>query len=62
MRKLPIRELITLLEQELIRQGYKEATMNYYRNNWKRIIEYFDDCGEQFFSETIAMEYVNRKV
>ena len=61
MKKLPIKELITLLEQELIRQGYKEATMNYYRNNWKRIIEYFDDCGEQFFSENVAMEYVDRK-
>ena len=42
MSNQPIRELITLLEQELIRQGYKEATLNYYRENWKRIIAYFD--------------------
>jgi len=61
MSNQPIRELITLLEQELIRQGYKEATLNYYRENWKRIIAYFDERGEKYFSETIAMEYVDRK-
>ena len=61
MSNQPIRELITLLEQELIRQGYKEATLKYYRENWKRIIAYFDERGEKYFSETIAMEYVDGK-
>lgn len=61
MEKLPIKELVTLLEQELIRQGYKEATLKYYRDNWRRLIAYFDECGEEFFSETIAMEYVDGK-
>lgn len=61
MKNLPIRELITLLEQELVRVGYKELTLNYYRNNWKRIIAYFDGRGEQFFSEAVAMQYVDAK-
>ena len=61
MEKLTIRELVILLEQELIRIGYKDATLNYYRENWKRIITYFDRQGEQFFSETIAMQYVDGK-
>ena len=61
MDNLPIRELITLLEQELIRVGYKDATLNYYRDNWKRIIAYFDEHGEKFFSETTAMQYVDTK-
>jgi len=61
MEKVPIRELITRLERELIRVGYAEATLNYYRAIWKRIIAYFEERGEPFFSETIAMEYVDNK-
>ena len=61
MENLSIRELVTLLEQELIRVGYKDATLNYYRDNWKRIILYFDESGEQFFSEAVAMQYVDGK-
>jgi len=61
MKNLPIRELVTLLEQELIRVGYKEATLKYYRDNWKRIIAYYDERDEQFFSESVGMQYVDSK-
>jgi site-specific recombinase XerD len=61
MEKLQISELVTRLEQELIRVGYKDGTLNYYRDNWKRIIAYFDEHGETFFSVTTAMQYVDNK-
>ena len=61
MNNLPIRDLISLLEQELIRVGYKDATLNYYRNNWRRIVAYFDERKEQYFSESLAMQYVDGK-
>jgi len=61
MEKVTIRELITRLERELIRVGYAEATLNYYRSIWKRIIAYFEERGETFFSEAVAMEYVDNK-
>jgi site-specific recombinase XerD len=61
MERVPIRELITQLEQEMLRVGYKEGTLGYYRDNWKRIIAHFDDIGEQYYSETIAMSYVDSK-
>ncbi len=61
MENRPIRELVNSLEQELLRVGYKDATLNYYRDNWKRIITYFDEHGEQFFSEEAAMRYVDEK-
>jgi len=61
MEKTTVKELVSRLEQELIRQGYKEATLNYYRTNWKRIAAYFDERGEEFFSEAVAMEYVYKK-
>ncbi|MEX0446720.1 site-specific integrase [Xenorhabdus sp. SGI246] len=61
MKKLPIRVLVRLLEQELIRMGYKEATLNYYREHWKRIIAYFDAHDVRAFSELTAMQYVDKK-
>lgn len=61
MEKTTIKELVNLLEQELIHIGYKESTLHYYRENWKRLIAYFDKRGEQFFSEKTAMQYVDEK-
>ena len=61
MERLPIKELIKRLEQELIRMGYAEATLDYYRVNWKRIMAHFDEIGEAYFSEAIAVEYVDSK-
>ena len=61
MEKVPIRELINRLEQELTRMGYAEGTLNYYRVNWKRIIAHFDAIGETYFSEATAMRYIDDK-
>ena len=61
MQKVTVTNLIPLLETELVRQGYKEATLNYYRTNWKHIAEYFETQGEEYFSEFIAMKYVDEK-
>ena len=61
MEKVKLTELIQLLEKELIRVGYKEATLSYYRAHWKKILNHFESEGEAFFSEAVAMEYVNRK-
>ncbi|MBX9111826.1 hypothetical protein [Parabacteroides johnsonii] len=56
-----LRELISLLEQELVRMYYKEATLEYYRVNWTRIVRYFENHNEGFYSESVAMEYVDEK-
>lgn len=59
MERVPLKELISLLEKELVRMHYKEATLNYYRVNWIRLIRYFENRNEEFYSETVAMEYVD---
>jgi site-specific recombinase XerD len=61
MERLPVKELVIRLEQELIRMGYAQATLDYYRRNWRMITAYFEDRGEACFSELIAMEYVDNK-
>lgn len=40
---------------------YKETTLSYYRVNWKRLICYFENRNEKFYSEAVAMEYVDEK-
>lgn len=59
--KVEIRELINLLEQELLRVGYKESTLQYYRVNWEKIINYFDEKNELYFSEVIALQFIDEK-
>ena len=59
--KIPLKELIKLLEQELIRVGYKETTLSYYRIHWQKIVNHFENQGQEFFSEAVAMEYVDGK-
>ncbi len=61
MEKVTLKELIKLLEKELVRLGYKEPTLNYYRTNWSKIIDYFEKENEAFFSEVVAMKYVDEK-
>ena len=40
---------------------YKETTLKYYRVNWARLVRYFESRNEEFYSETVAMEYVDEK-
>ena len=61
MERLSMKELVPRLEQELIRMGYAEGTLKYYRAKWKMITAHFDERGETCFSEAVAMEYVDKK-
>jgi len=58
MQKKPLKELIQELEQELLRLGYTEGSMKFYRNRWKKIIQFADERGEIFYSEQLGIDYV----
>jgi integrase/recombinase XerD len=38
------------LEQELLRLGYTEGSMNFYRNRWKKIIKFAEERNETYYS------------
>ena len=61
MKKMPVKELIQAYEQELLRSNYKEETLRYYRRCWKGIASHFESLGEIYFSESIAMDYIDAK-
>lgn len=51
--------LISDLDRELLRLGYQESTMIWYRQCWRRLELYFSDPGIGEFSLEIAMAWVD---
>jgi hypothetical protein len=58
MEKESLNELLQDLEQELLRLGYTEGSMKFYRNRWKKIVKFADDRGEAFYSEQLGIDYI----
>lgn len=57
MVALPV--LVSGLEAEMIRLGYKDSTMVWYRGAWRRLQRYFAARGVEEFSLDVAMEWVD---
>lgn len=58
MQKKPLKDLLQELEQELLRLGYTEGSMKFYRNRWKKIIQFAEEQDEVFYSEQLGINYV----
>lgn len=58
MQKRPLKDLLKALELELIRLGYTEGSLNFYRNRWKKIIQYAEKRNEIFYSEQLGIDYI----
>jgi hypothetical protein len=54
---LPV--LVSGLEAEMIRLGYKDSTMVWYRGAWRRLQRYFAARGVEEFSLDVALEWVD---
>jgi integrase len=54
---LPV--LVSGLEAEMIRLGYKDSTMVWYRGAWRRLQRYFAARGVEEFSLDVAMGWVD---
>ena len=51
--------LVSDLDAELVRQGYKGSTMVWYRGCWRRLERFFAACGVEEFSRDLAMAWVD---
>jgi integrase len=54
---LPV--LVSGLEAEMVRLGYKDSTMVWYHGAWRRLQRYFAARGVDEFSLDVAMEWVD---
>jgi integrase len=54
-----VSELVSALDAELVRLGYKPSTMVWYRGCWLRLERWFESRGVQEFSRDLAMAWVD---
>src|SRR5438128_7761691 len=55
-----VAELVSGLDAELVRLGYKPSTMVWYRGCWRRLEAFFASRGVQEFSLDVAMSWVDQ--
>lgn len=58
MDKKYLPDLISELDQELLRLGYTKGSMTFYRRRWNQLMAYAEDCGECLYTEQLAMDFV----
>src|SRR2546428_1169469 len=51
--------LVSGLDAELVRLGYKDSTMVWYRGCWRRLQKYFAAHGAEEFSLDLALAWVD---
>jgi integrase len=54
-----VSELVSGLDAELVRLGYKPSTLKWYRGAWRRLERWFASRGVQEFSLDVAMTWVD---
>jgi integrase len=54
-----VSELVSALDAELVRLGYKSSTLVWYRGYWRRLERYFASCDVHEFSLDVAMAWVD---
>ena len=52
-----VSELVSGLDAELVRLGYKASTMVWYRGCWRRLEKFFESSGVEEFSLDVAMTW-----
>jgi integrase/recombinase XerD len=58
MQEKLLKELLKELEQELLRLGYTEGSMSFYRNRWKKIMQFAGEKNELYYSEQLGINFV----
>jgi integrase/recombinase XerD len=60
MRRKPLVRLINDLEKEMLRLGYTQGTMKFYRRRWHMLIKFAQEREETYYSEQMGLEFVEK--
>jgi site-specific recombinase XerD len=60
MHKKPLKELLNELEQEMLRLGYTQGSMRFYRRRWQLLLRFAQEQGEIYFSERLGIDFVEK--
>lgn len=58
MQKKTLKELMLELEQELLRLGYTQASLAFYKNRWTTLQAFAETKGENYYSEQLGIEFI----
>jgi integrase/recombinase XerD len=60
MQKQTLAQLIHGLEQEMLRLGYTEGSMKFYRRRWQMLLRFAEERGESCYSEQLGITFVEK--
>ena len=60
MQKKPLTELLHELEQEMLRLGYTEGSMKFYRRRWQKLLQFTQERDETHYSERLGIDFVEK--
>ena len=58
MQKKPLTKLLHDLEQEMLRLGYTNGSLQFYRRRWKMLLQFAQKRDECFYSERLGIDFV----
>ena len=61
MLNKPIKELLQELEQELLRLGYSEGSMAFYRRRWAQILQFAKEQGDVCYTEKLGIDFLESR-
>jgi integrase/recombinase XerD len=60
MHKRPLTDLLNELAQEMLRLGYTQGSMKFYRRRWHMLLQFAQEQGEIYFSERLGIDFVEK--
>ena len=60
MQKKPLTELLHELEQEMLRIGYTDGSMQFYRRRWQMLLQFAQERAETHYSERLGIDFVEK--
>lgn len=54
-------ELLHNLEQEMLRLGYTEGSLKFYRRRWRMLLQFAKEQNVDFYSEKLGMAFVEKQ-
>jgi site-specific recombinase XerD len=60
MEKKSLEKLINDLDKEMLRLGYTEGSMKFYRRRWQMLLQFAQDLGETCYSERLGIDFVEK--
>ena len=60
MQKQSLTELLYDLEQEMLRLGYTNGSMQFYRRQWQKLLQFAEERKEIYYSERLGIDFAEK--